>query len=1158
MSGEWWTGLVIPHQLNELIWKTASDSSNPFDWLSYAVGQKQDLNGYGRAFSHVTESAKKMQRCKDAKSYTLFAHLLICSFAHSGSFVNKIDPVLKPLLWPDFVASLRPGSTSPSPRDGAYPFLSYQGSHSRPAIKAILKVSHSPFALRTLGVNVRSVINSVEYPPGFLITADIPLEVLGRVAEQPNVLYIHAARRAQLLAPALDKSVPDTGADRVWNGNPGYTGKDVIVGFIDTGIDWPHEDFKEPDGSSRILFIWDQTVTTNGRSPDDYAYGTEWPKRQIEAGLCTQRDFSGHGTHLASIAAGNGRGTGVQHSAPRFIGMAPEADIIAVKSFLFEDDVLDATRYIFEKAEMLGKPAVVNLSFAYQSGPHDGRTLLEDGLNQLVQEKPGRAIVAGAGNRGESSIHAGDVLLAPQGENYPKLILNPDLNASSVFITLWYSARDSIDVRVRVPKNFRGDITDFDWVSPGQGEFFDVPNGPWRDAIVVVDSATPHPVYPDLNSISIWMWNGGDISLPLHQHRPIIELDGPGVAFDAYYFSNQLDGGFKTRGVDPWMIPGDAEKTVGMPSTADNVLSVASYVTRNQWIDRLGIPRAIDSTVDEISSISSLGPRRDGEEKPDLAAPGEIIIGALSRKSWGNPPLIHQDGSHFAQRGSSLAAAHVTGAVALLLQQEPSRTVEELKRLLLDSVSDRGSVGWDATWGAGRLNVPRALNVPSIPLDVQAVAQDGAVELNWEANLERNIAGYKLYFSSRVLNLGDVQTFRLTELQNDVPLSISLTAYNTEGRESPKTRPIIVTPTKATGADRTSPTAPVGLVVTAGNQTVDLQWTPNHEPDVAGYLIYLGFASENYQPPFNVTNRTQRVLIGAPNDVPLYLAISAYDRVGNESEKSQEVEVTPKPVDFKEISQQAGWPFQTQSEVYSSPVPFDLDGDGDLEVILGARDGLLYAWHHDGTRVAGWPLEIEDALVTTPAIGDLDGDGQVEIVLSAERSVYIWKSDGTPFSPKWPKKFKSPIIASPVLADLDNDFDLEIILVTKKDGVHVLHHSGKEMKGWPQTIEGWGFSSAAVGDLDLDKSLEIVVTTGRSEVYAWHADGKPFPGWPIVLNASSGANAPPVLGDLDGDGVLEIVVTYRSGSIYVLPPRGKVLKGWPVQMGHRHQVKDLK
>ena len=178
------------------------------------------------------------------------------------------------------------------------------------------------------------------------------------------------------------------------------TGKGVIVGIVDTGIDWRHPDFRDPADSlrSRILSIWDSEGTLEvkeGPSPDGFDYGREWTREEIEAALRGEaggppRDPYRHGTFVAGVAAGNG------NADPRHRGIAPEAEIVVVAF-----GVLDGARYIFDLAEKGGRPAVVNYSGG-TSLSHDERKELEI----LLREKPGRALVASAGNGGQGLRHA--------------------------------------------------------------------------------------------------------------------------------------------------------------------------------------------------------------------------------------------------------------------------------------------------------------------------------------------------------------------------------------------------------------------------------------------------------------------------------------------------------------------------------------------------------------------------------------------------------------------------------------------------------------------------------------------------------------------------------------------------------------------------------
>ncbi|MFN3306843.1 MAG: S8 family serine peptidase, partial [Candidatus Kapaibacteriota bacterium] len=203
-----------------------------------------------------------------------------------------------------------------------------------------------------------------------------------------------------------------------------YTGKRVLIGIFDSGIDLQHPDFKTENGT-RILFLWDMGEEFSPKPPQGYDWGREYTKIEIDDNLDSvyQKDLLGHGTQVAGIAGGNGR------ARPEFVGFAPEADFIIVNGIRngsfgsFSDaDILAACNYIFSKAEELGKPCVINLSLGSIIGSHDNEDLLGKALSNLVAEKNGRAIVASAGNEGEILIHSGAEL---KENNRYELLLYP-------------------------------------------------------------------------------------------------------------------------------------------------------------------------------------------------------------------------------------------------------------------------------------------------------------------------------------------------------------------------------------------------------------------------------------------------------------------------------------------------------------------------------------------------------------------------------------------------------------------------------------------------------------------------------------------------------------------------------------------------------------
>ncbi|PIE75938.1 hypothetical protein CSA17_04850, partial [bacterium DOLJORAL78_65_58] len=234
---------------------------------------------------------------------------------------------------------------------------------------------------------------------GNIVTARLPLSGLADLARVPGVGRVEAAR---MQYPFLDMAVPAARVDQVWAGTPAYTGEGVLVGVIDSGVDWDHADFQNADGSTRIKAIWDLHAT--GTPPAGFSYGAEYTEAQINAGNVGEVDYSGHGTHVTGMAAGNGRASNGQYR-----GVAFEADILFAKSFNDQsggfpsDKTIDAINYLVQKAQSLGQPIAINMSLGGHSGPHDGTGLQEQVVDQVSGE--GVAICIAAGNEGESFVH---------------------------------------------------------------------------------------------------------------------------------------------------------------------------------------------------------------------------------------------------------------------------------------------------------------------------------------------------------------------------------------------------------------------------------------------------------------------------------------------------------------------------------------------------------------------------------------------------------------------------------------------------------------------------------------------------------------------------------------------------------------------------------
>jgi subtilisin family serine protease len=576
---------------------------------------------------------------------------------------EKIAPGLM-VAWEDYQEK---GQDGLAPHMRSLGLVSEKSSPKPPRAVVFLRCSEQAELEHLLAQKIR-----VNQSQGSVRTAFLPLENLGKLSEDPAVERITPSRYLRPLMDVASRKVhlPE------FRLKTDLSGKGVVIGIIDSGIDPKHPAFK-----GRILRIWDQTLRGPGVEEGDY--GAEFSGDLMQV----SRDDNGHGTHVAGIAAG-ADGT--------FGGVAPGADLIVVKTSFQEAHIADGVRYIFRVASEMGRPAVVNLSLGGHGDAHDG----SDSLSQIIDSEsgPGRIVCCAAGNEGNDNIHA--QIAVPQGGTRTILFHIPTSYGEDAisFAALngWYSSRDRFEIAVRSPGGFQ---------TPYQPI---IPSGPTvrvhnlQEGRVRVTTPGPNPENGDHNFlIEILPLQGSPQPVTPGTWRLRlrgVEVNHGQVDVWALDNSEHLNVLFVGRSVQ------DTIK-IGSPGAAMSAITVAAYTTKTRWSDAKGNLQEVGLDLEEVSDFSSEGPLRNGGQKPDLVAPGAMIVSALSADSQ-VPPAYSVAPGYRVDAGTSMAAPFITGLVALLLERDPQLDPEAVKALLRANSRIPGQPPgtFDSKWGYGLID----------------------------------------------------------------------------------------------------------------------------------------------------------------------------------------------------------------------------------------------------------------------------------------------------------------------------------------------------------------------------------------------------------------------------------------------------------------------
>lgn len=506
-----------------------------------------------------------------------------------------------------------------------------------------------------------------------VVLAGVPVSALSEMDGQPWLLRAEAPKE---MFTRMDRARgPVTGVDAVQAAQGDLTGAGVLLAVVDTGVDWAHPDFRHDDGTTRLeRFVHAHVPEGTEESRFDVFDAGAIDKALNGGPAIPTGDPGGHGTHCASIAAGNGRGTADR----RFRGVAPEASLMGVRAEpLLDVHIIEGIRQAFDLAG--DRPAVVSLSLGGHFGAHDGTSAIENEIARATG--PGRIVVVAAGNEGDDGVHAQGRLVV--GAELTFTVRVPDTGL--VFCDVWIPRGDRVDVFVESPSGTR--------FEPNNGET-STPDG------IFVADFVENPVNREQN-LTFLMINGTVDDRWTIRITPLSVVHG-----EVHAWAGSVDGG-------RLMFPGAPVEgySIGMPATEERAIAVGSLISRNEFEGPQGDSALPGLTVDAVSSFSSQGPTRIGVQKPDVVAPGQVVTAALSAGSeMATSPRLagrrHPSGKYVTIQGTSMATPFVAGLVALMLQREPRLTPEEVQQRLRITARRDATTGpvWNPRYGWGKVD----------------------------------------------------------------------------------------------------------------------------------------------------------------------------------------------------------------------------------------------------------------------------------------------------------------------------------------------------------------------------------------------------------------------------------------------------------------------
>ena len=550
---------------------------------------------------------------------------------------------------------------------------------SKLTASTITRVHQRASALRSADENIHAIVRlcdeadldrlAADYGVAFnvvtgnLATAVIPMSALVDFAEDPDAEHVDAGNSVKAMT---DLAREYSHVDALHGGLPdfprSFTGKGVLIGVIDTGFDFMHPAFRDAEGNSRIIHVWDQSGRNGNTSSMRYGVVFDTPELIRSAAHDVSRDT--HGTHVAAIAAS---------SADVYKGMAPESDIVVVATDKSESGIIDALAYLLDYAEKEKKPMVINLSMGTVIGFKDGTDPIASMIDELLDKSGKKCLMAiAAGNEG----HRNSTIVTEavgQGEVINTSFTPPSHMRENVFIgcsttsafqvSLSLVGSDGVAFETSISSDASESVSHENIT--GEKDYSLVTLSPMKDADGLQRGVSVN-LYAPLKEGQKW-------------NLSVTGVAGKYIACCDY---GELDNGSNAS-------------TMAATACGKIPISVGAYVSRDKFINLQGTERSSDWTVGERYPLSGMGPAFDGRDKPDVLAPGAHIISAINNYAASYnvnredlaytevDALIPGRTNYWgAMCGTSMATPVVTGIMALWLQANPRLDFDHVRKLI--------------------------------------------------------------------------------------------------------------------------------------------------------------------------------------------------------------------------------------------------------------------------------------------------------------------------------------------------------------------------------------------------------------------------------------------------------------------------------------------